>query len=248
MLGVELVTVKLADEVTEPSGVVKAIFPVVAPAGTMAVTCVALFTVKDVAAVLLNVTAVAPVRFVPVIVTEVPTAPLAGLKLLIVGVGTETVKLALEVALPFGVVTVTLPVVAPVGTVVVICVALATVKDAEVPLNASAVAPVRFVPVMVTAAPTAPLAGVKLLIVGAVEGGGAVVEPVPPPQAAATSNNPSATSPCSTENTPKCREAVAEPARHGSFASIRGNGILCMWDIVRTIVLALAGLCKHPRY
>jgi hypothetical protein len=35
----------------------------------------------------LNVTAVAPVKFVPLIVTLVPTGPLAGVKLVIVGTG-----------------------------------------------------------------------------------------------------------------------------------------------------------------
>src|SRR5438445_2008889 len=45
----------------------------------------------------LNVTAVAPVKFVPVIVTMVPTGPLVGVKLLIVG-GLTTVTLTAEVA------------------------------------------------------------------------------------------------------------------------------------------------------
>ena len=64
----------------------------------------------------LNLTAVAPVKFVPVIVTLVPTGPLAGVKLVIVGAG-MTVKLAALVAVPPGVVTFTGPVVAPAGTV-----------------------------------------------------------------------------------------------------------------------------------
>src|SRR3989442_1377873 len=55
-------------------------------------------TVK-VAALPLNVTAVAPVKFVPLIVTLVPTPPLVGVKLAIVGAGT-TVKVA---ALPLNV-------------------------------------------------------------------------------------------------------------------------------------------------
>ena len=41
----------------------------------------------------MNATAVAPVKFVPVIVTAAPTAPVVGLKLLIAGVGPTTVKL-----------------------------------------------------------------------------------------------------------------------------------------------------------
>ena len=64
----------------------------------------------------LNVTAVAPVKAVPLIVTLVPTGPLVGAKLLTVGAGT-TVKLLALVAVPPGVVTLTGPVVAPAGTV-----------------------------------------------------------------------------------------------------------------------------------
>ena len=70
----------------------------------------------NIAAVALKVTAVAPVKFVPLIVTLVPTGPLAGAKLVIVGAG-MTVKLVALVAVPPGVVTRTGPVVAPVGTV-----------------------------------------------------------------------------------------------------------------------------------
>ena len=68
------------------------------------------------AAVPLNLTAVAPVKFVPLIVTLAPTAPLAGVKLVIVG-GLTTVKLLALVAVPADVVTLSEPVVAPAGTV-----------------------------------------------------------------------------------------------------------------------------------
>ena len=64
----------------------------------------------------LNATAVAPVKFVPLIVTFVPTGPLAGVKLVIVG-GLTTVKLPALLAVPPGVVTLSGPVVAPAGTV-----------------------------------------------------------------------------------------------------------------------------------
>ena len=58
------------------------------------------------------------------------------------------------------------------GTVVVICVALLTVKVAlvppgAVPLNRMAVAPERPVPVSTTLVPVEPDAGVKLVIAGA---------------------------------------------------------------------------------
>ena len=65
-------------------------------------------------------------KFVPVIVTAVPAAPLVGLKPVIVGVGPETVKLLVLVAVPLGVVTVIAPVLALAGTVVLIWVAEAT--------------------------------------------------------------------------------------------------------------------------
>jgi hypothetical protein len=68
------------------------------------------------ALVLLNVTAVAPVKFVPLIVTLLPRVPLAGVKLVIVG-GFTTVNVELLVALPAGVITLSNPLVAPVGTV-----------------------------------------------------------------------------------------------------------------------------------
>ena len=61
--------------------------PLVAPAGTVAVICVSLTTVKLVAAVPLKLTAVAPVKPVPVMATVAPTAPLSGLMLLRVGCG-----------------------------------------------------------------------------------------------------------------------------------------------------------------
>jgi len=65
----------------------------------------------------LNVTAVAPMKFVPPIVTLVPTGPLEGVKLVMVG-ATTTAKLLALVAVPAGVVTLRGPVVAPAGTVV----------------------------------------------------------------------------------------------------------------------------------
>jgi len=71
-----------------------------------------------------------------------------------------TTKDALLVSVPPGVVTWTVPLVAPVGTVVVISDAETTVKVAAVRLKVTLVAPVRSVPRMVTLAPTWPKAGV----------------------------------------------------------------------------------------
>ena len=74
---------------------------------------------KLVALVPLNWTGVAAVRLVPVITTLVPTGPLIGEKLVIVG-AEMTVKMPALVAVPPGVVTTIGPVVAPEGTVAVI--------------------------------------------------------------------------------------------------------------------------------
>jgi hypothetical protein len=114
------------------------------------------------------------VKFVPLIVTLVPTGPLAGVKLVIAGAGADpTVNALALVATPPGVVTLSVPVVAPAGTVAWIAVAEVTVKEvALTPLNATAVAPLKFVPLIVTLVPTGPLVGEKLDIVG---GGGTTV-------------------------------------------------------------------------
>jgi hypothetical protein len=159
-------TVKLLGLVAVPPAVTTVQVPLVAVAGTVAVICVAELTVYA-AVVPFSFTDVAPVRFVPAIVTLAPPVPLLGLTFVIVGVAAVvTVNDELLVAVPPEVVTDQVPVVAPDGTVVVICVAEATVKVALVPLRATAVAPEKFVPVIVTLVPTGPLPGEKLVIVG----------------------------------------------------------------------------------
>lgn len=79
-------TVKLPAELAMPCGVTIVIFPVTAPAGTVTVTLAALTTENVVAATPPIETEVVPFKFVPVTETEVPTAPLVGEKLVIVGV------------------------------------------------------------------------------------------------------------------------------------------------------------------
>src|SRR5262245_28763349 len=96
-------------------------------------------------------------------VTLAPAAPCIGVKLVIRG---ATVKLVGLVAVPPGVVTVTVPVVALGGTVAVMLVLESTWKLAVAPLNLTAVAPVKAVPLMTTLAPAAPLAGARLVIRG----------------------------------------------------------------------------------
>ena len=73
-------------------------------------------------------------------------------------------KLLELVAVPPLVVTLTFPVFALLGTVALIFVAEVTLKVAFKPANLTAVAPLKFVPVIVTFVPTLPLAGEKLLI------------------------------------------------------------------------------------
>lgn len=112
------VTVKFAELVAFPPGVVTLIAPVVAPLGTDVEICASEVIVK-VAAVPLKVTAVAPVKPDPEIVTDVPTGPLGGLKELMTG-GTSTVKLVVLLAVPFGVVTLIGPDDALAGTLALI--------------------------------------------------------------------------------------------------------------------------------
>ena len=67
-----------------PTGVTTVIGPVVAPDGTEVTILVAL-SVEITAGVPLKLTLVAPERLIPLIVTEVPTGPELGEKLLMVG-------------------------------------------------------------------------------------------------------------------------------------------------------------------
>src|SRR6185312_13355671 len=80
------VTVNDAVLAPVPAGVVTAIGPVAAPAGTVAVIWVAELTV-NVAALPPKVTAVAPVKPLPVLVTDVPTGPEVGVNEETVGAG-----------------------------------------------------------------------------------------------------------------------------------------------------------------
>jgi hypothetical protein len=70
------------------------------------------------------------------------------------------------VPVPLDVVTEILPVVAPLGTIAVICVSESTLKVESVPLNFTLLAPVKVLPVITTFAPGAPLVGLKLVILG----------------------------------------------------------------------------------
>ena len=116
MVGVEMVK---PAKVAVPAGVVTDTLPEV-PLPTTAVILVALATLNDVTGVPPKLTAVAPVKLVPVMVIVEPTAPLPAA--VIVGRGLNPVK----VAVPPGVVTDTLPDAALANTAVIL-VALTTV-------------------------------------------------------------------------------------------------------------------------
>jgi hypothetical protein len=165
------VTVKLAPLLPSPPTVTMTL-PVVAPLGTGATMLVAPQLV-GIAAVPLNVTVLVPCvepKFVPVMVTEVPTGPELGERPLMLG-ATVTVKLAPLLASPFTVTT-TLPLVAPVGTATVMLLlqfdAGVTVPT-DVPLKVTVLDPCvapKFVPVMVTRVPAGPEVGDKLVMLG----------------------------------------------------------------------------------
>jgi hypothetical protein len=143
--------------------------PVVAPLGTVTLIDVAAQLVIEAPTPLKVTVPFVVVKFVPVIVTAAPTAPEVGDKLVILGAAT-TVKVFLLLTTP-PTVTDTLPVVAPAGTVTTIDVALQLVTlVAFVVLNVTVLEPwvaPKFVPVIVTDAPTAPLVGERLVMVGA---------------------------------------------------------------------------------
>jgi hypothetical protein len=165
-------TVKLTPLLATPPTVTTT-FPVVAPAGTGTAMLVPLQLVGD-PTVPLNVTVLVPCvppKFVPVIVTDVPTGPDVGLTLEIAGGGGVTVKLTPLLALlgdpPM--LTTTFPVVAPLGTGTTMLVALQLVGVAATPLKVTVlvlwVEP-KFAPVIVTGVPTCPDVGLRLEIVG----------------------------------------------------------------------------------
>jgi hypothetical protein len=120
----------------------------------------------------LKLTPVAPVKPVPLIVTDVPTDPEGGENPLMVGVGEgDTVKSVELEAVPPGAVTEIFPVVAPWGTVAVILALETTVKLPDptlVPLKLTPVEPVKPEPLIVTEVPTGPESGLTSEMAGVV--------------------------------------------------------------------------------
>ena len=132
----------VATLVATPPGVVMVILLVIAAVGTVAVTRVAELTTK-LAVTSPNVTFVVCVTPLPLMTTFVPTGPLVGLKLDMLGM---TLKILLLTRIPVGVVTLTAPVVPVVGTIAVMYVLEATVKLADPEPNFTLVVPVNPVP------------------------------------------------------------------------------------------------------
>jgi hypothetical protein len=145
-------------------------FPVVAPAGTGTTILVELQFV-GVAGVPLKVTVLEPCvapKLLPAMVTDVPTPPEVGDKLVMLGV-VNTVKPTPLLATP-ETVTTTFPAVAPVGTGTVIELAPQLVGVVAVPLNVTVLVPwldPKLVPLIFTEVPMAPVVGARLVMLGA---------------------------------------------------------------------------------
>ena len=143
------------------------IFPEVALTGTIAVMLVAEEAVT-VAVVVLNFTTLSAgvvLKFVPEITIVAPTAPLPGVNPEIEGEGKTVKSVALNIVTPL-VVTDIGPVVAPLGTVVVMLVALAADTVAATPSKDTEGEALKLVPVIITVAPTAASEGLKAEIAG----------------------------------------------------------------------------------
>ena len=142
------------------------------PAGAVAVMEVALMTVKLRADVVPNSTAVAPLKFAPVMITVVPpaTSPLDGETPVTAGVAVNVNWSAAVVTLvPSGLLTVTSTVPVPAGEVAMIVEELTTVNAvAATTPNFTLVVPVKLVPVMVTVVPpdVGPTVGLSAVTVG----------------------------------------------------------------------------------
>ena len=178
MLGPGVVTVNATPLLATPPTVTTTL-PVVAPLGTGATMLDALQFV-GVAAMPLKVTVLVPwlaPKLEPAMVTEAPIAPEFGVRLMMFGGGSVTVKGTLLLAVP-PTVTTTFPVVAPEGTGTTMLVALQLVGVPAVPLKVTVLVPwvaPKFEPEMVTEVPTTPDVGFKFEMFGTL--------PPPPPAA-----------------------------------------------------------------
>jgi hypothetical protein len=146
-----------------PPGVVILTLPE-APLLTVAMIVVALGIVNELADTPPNLTAVTPVKSVPVMVTSIPGPAEAGVKELILGA--EKYVNPFAPAIPPGLVIRISPL-DPLATTAVIFMLFTCVKEAAgVPPKLTAVAPCKSVPLIVTTVPLLPEAGVKDVIYG----------------------------------------------------------------------------------
>ena len=157
---------KLADAVAVPAAVLMLMGPLVTLAGTVARTVVAETLLNVAAGVVPKRTAIAPERFAPVMVTTVPAAPSAGENSVIAAEDTLNVPVATPVLT--GVSTEMSPVTAFGGTATVIEVAVTVVGVVGEPLNFTAVAPVKLLPIRVRTVPAAPEVGLNDVTAGEV--------------------------------------------------------------------------------
>src|SRR5262245_17135627 len=166
------VTVNVAPLLATPPTVTQTA-PVVAPAGTAA-TMLVVDQLVGAAVTPLNMTVLVPCvppNVVPVIVTAVPTGPLVGASVVILG---ATVNVTPLLARP-PTVTTTAPVVAPAGTATAMLVADQLVGVAAVPWNVTVLVPCvapKFEPVIVTGVATGPIVVDRLVMLGGIGGAG----------------------------------------------------------------------------
>jgi hypothetical protein len=159
---VNVTTVHGLPALATPPAAVTTTFPVVAPLGTVAVILELEFHTTFVARVPLNFTFPSPCdapKLEPAIAIEAPIAPLAGVRLVILG-AEVTVNDTPLLCTPPAAVTTTFPVVAVLGTVATMLPDVQVVIVVAVPLPNFTVPPVegpRFDPLIVTTDPTAPL-------------------------------------------------------------------------------------------
>lgn len=147
-----------------PPGVTTETRPVDAPRGTPATIRVDDMT-ENGAGLAPKSTCVAPVKLLPDIVTAVPGPPEVGVKPEMDGAGAVTVNVPTAAEPPCDV-RMTIPVLAPAGTVALTLLSDCTANVALTPLNVTPVVHVRFDPAIATLCPTGPDAGDRLLTFG----------------------------------------------------------------------------------
>jgi hypothetical protein len=210
-----------------------------APLPTTAVMLVEEIMLKDKAGTPPNLTAVAPVNPVPVIVTVAPEIADVGLNELIVGGGIN-VKPG-RLAVPYGVVTLTFPL-APDPTTASICAGETTVKDvAVIPPKVTADAPERLFPRILTVTPIPAEAGVNEVTIG----GPAKVNPEiePEPIAVVTTTSPETPVPTTALITPEfttVKEDAGTPPKVTEIAPVKFEPFI----VTLVPVPAVVGLIK----